>query len=612
MGIIHNIQKIRATSISKLFKIVLFRVLQNCLIVAERKRCPPVFSFKIKEDIHSIIISNYEKMIVSPNEIEKCAGRIIDNRIFLFNTEFQIPNNAWLQDPISKKYWDPNVFFSDAKVEEDGLGDVKYVMELNKMYHLVTLAQAYYECHQGVYIIKIGELLNSWKETVKYEKSVVNKSMLDIIYRCFNLIHILLLCYDNQYFRDKILPVVLEILFFSERQIRLFSTPRWCKYSTGANHTIGEMSGIIAIQQLLQHLTDQNYDSYLKTEYKYLYNSLKNIITEEGVYLEQSANYAKLVAEFLMMLDMIVLAIGSENCRSLYDDKYLKRLLVYVNTLSYNHILPNFGDNDGAKATTPFYKSKNSVLHLNKYLALRYPDVLAKNNITCLESGQFIWKSNDEEGVYFFTRVGRHSFLPLGSGSHAHNDQLAVWIGNKGYDIFIDYGTYLYNSGIDIINRDRATKQHNTLSVDNIEQAEFAGKWLYGSYPDGHILKASVSSEGFEFEGDCKYDKVVHNRQVVYSGHQMTITDNVSCLFDSTISLTFVLAPYLRIERDGQKVQIFKGSILMATVICPDFVIINSENIDFHPSYGEKQKTTKLTFRSIIKGSQTIKTQILL
>lgn len=603
------IEKIKGVGLLQLLKILYYRILQILLFTIEKRRKVEVRFEIVPKDGVPQRFSRYYSLLYSDFN-KDVANDTLKGQIDLFGKIIEVASNAWLQDPISKQYWNSDVFFAEAKVEEDGLGDVKYVMELNKMYHLVTLAQAYYVTRQDVYVVKIGELLNAWKETVKYERSVVNKSMLDIIYRCYNLIHVILICYDNKYFRDKILPVVLDILTLSERQIRLFSTPRWCKYTTGANHTIGEMAGIITIQQILQYLTNQNYDSYLKKEYKYLYNSLENIITEEGVYLEQSANYAKLVAEFLMILDITVLAIGSEKCKSLYDDNYLKRLLIYVNTLSYNQVLPNFGDNDGAKAATPFYESKDSVSHLNKFLTLRYPGIVTQSSLTCHESGQFIWKSSREDGVYFFTRVGRHSFLPLGSGSHAHNDQLAVWMGNKGRELFIDYGTYLYNSGIDIINNDRVTKNHNTLSVDGIEQAKFAGKWLYGSYPQGEIKKSITYSDGFEFEGECRYDTVVHSRNVSFKDNKMVLTDSVDCPDNSEVSLSFVLAPGLIVYKDGNLIDISNGDDRLATLMIQNGVKTEICKTEYHPSYAESASTLILKLISTIKGSQKIVTII--
>jgi hypothetical protein len=85
------------------------------------------------------------------------------------------------------------VFFSDAKYEVEGLGDVKYVMEYNKMYHLVVLAQAYYVSSDDKYVKAIDESLNNWVKYVIHERSVVNNIIMDIAFRCINLIHICLL-----------------------------------------------------------------------------------------------------------------------------------------------------------------------------------------------------------------------------------------------------------------------------------------------------------------------------------------------------------------------------------------------------------------------------------
>jgi hypothetical protein len=609
------LNKIKSVGLIKLVEILVFRVARFFVDINERiylrlfyKRPKQTLLKQVLPEEIQKQFASYYRLCVFPIESIKSKS-LFETNISLFGKIFNFNDSDWLRDPVSYREW-PSTYFVKAKVEATGMGDVKYVMEVNKLYHIVNYAQLYYSSGKEEYIHKIGQSLEGQRRSVKYERSVVNKSMLDLVYRCYNLVHIILLCYKNEMFRIDVLPEILTDLRLLERQIRKFSTPRWCKYSTGANHSIGEMAGLIAVQQVIQYLTCQSYDKYLKTEYRHLYKSLDNIITEEGVYLEQSANYSKLVTEFLIILDIFSNSIGSDKCKELYRDVYLKKLLVYINTLSYHDILPDFGDNDGAKALTPFYDSRRSIAHINKYFIERFPKEVSKFSMSDKTSGQFIWKSRENNGLWFFTRVGRHSFLPLGSGSHAHNDQLAIWMGYKGYPIFIDYGTFFYNSGIDIINKDRSTKMHNTLSVDNIEQAKFAGKWLYGSYPDGKITKTLVADDGFEFCGQCKYSQINHLRNVKYRNHEMAISDKVDCPNDSEVSLSFVLAPEIEPVLMKNNVDFFIKGQLLLSMMCQDGCIVERQTIEYHPSYGESAPTVLLSITSQKKGSQQIETII--
>lgn len=612
-------QKILSVSFGKLLLIVVFRILrlltdkfEKVLLQYSKNAISFSWRHKIVSQIWFQSETYYRLCVFDGNTINQ-ANKILEGKILLFGKEFLISDSSWLCDPITKKQWPSNIYFADTKVEEKGLGDVKYVMELNKMYHLVILSQAYAITKEQKYINTIKQQLISWKNIVKYEHSIVNKSMLDIVYRCYNLIHVCMLCNTNSEFQEKVLPIIIEILLLSERQIRKFSTPRWCKYSTGANHTIGEMAGLITIQQYLQYFTNKNYDKYLKTEYRYLNRSLDTIITNQGVYLEQSANYSKLVAEFLIMLDIFVKAKGTEFCLRLYREDYLRKLLDYTSTLSYAGKFPNYGDNDGAKATTPFYKSFDSVEHLINYRKLRFPNDECKQWLLCEKSGQFIWKSPNNE-FYLFTRCGKHSFLPLGSGSHAHNDMLSFCVNVKGQELIIDYGTLYYNSGIDIINQDRATAVHNTLSIEGVEQAAFAGKWLYSSYPKSYINteETVIHEEGFSFMGCCEYAGRKHSRKLFFNNAKLQITDNVICNDDDIISLHFVLSPKVKVLLEGGKMDFYIDKEMVASLISNPAITISVDNIGYHPSYGMTENTIMLTLKSNKKGSQEIKTEIII
>lgn len=92
--------------------------------------------------------------------------------------------------------------------------DVKLVMELNKLYHLVVLACAYDYTKEEKYIYKIEEDINSWRKEVRYESGVINKIIMDLAYRNLNLIYVCILCQKSDYFQEKIYPYIVNILYW--------------------------------------------------------------------------------------------------------------------------------------------------------------------------------------------------------------------------------------------------------------------------------------------------------------------------------------------------------------------------------------------------------------
>lgn len=615
------IKKILSVSFSKLLYIIWFKIQHRLFILVEKFRLKILASesfYKYKGNLNYNFYSKelfdvFYKFCNKNNEVIKVANDILKNKINLFGGKYTIKETDWLTDPVSKTEWERETFFIDSKIEEKKYGDVKFVMELNKMGFLVSLAHAYYLSSDEKYIKKINDYLEGWIRTVRYEKSVVNKSMLDISFRCLNLIQISLLCFNNKYFEDKVFPVIAGILIASERQIRKFSTHRWTKFSTGANHTIGEMAGLIITQLWLEQFTNKTFEKHYRKQFYYLNRSLDNIITSKGVYLEQSSHYAKLVAEFLVMLDISISAIGKKIPDDIYVKEHLIKLLQYVTTISYNETLPNFGDNDGAKVLYPFYENNYSVSHLLMYFKFINPKANNKKALICTESGQFAWHSKDEKKTYVFIRSGKHSFLPVGSGSHAHNDILSLILSANGKPIFIDFGTYFYNSGIDILNNDRKTSNHNTISIDGVEQALLAGKWMYGSYPQSNFVvdSISVNDTAFKFKGNCSYSNRTHNRIISYASSKFEIIDQIKCEKDDKVKINFLLSPDIRVIKDSNfNISLYREENKIALIQFPGTINLDIVESVYHPSYGIEKKTKKITGFSTISGDQKIITLI--
>lgn len=615
--------KISNVGYLKLIKIIWYKILYLFLILFEKTKLKlfskntylkPIntnknFKFLNNPDVSKL----YYNFCTNKLKVIENADNVLNNKIILFGKRFIINETEWLKDPISGKSWYGECFFKDAKVENPGYGDVKYVMELNKMGFLVELAHAYYITCDEKYTHKINDYLIGWMNTIKHERSVVNKSMLDISFRCINLIHISMLCFKSDYFLNNTFDHICAILTAYEHQISKFSTPRWCKYNSGLNHTIGEISGLIITQLWLQQFTNKQYNHNFKKEFKYLQKSLDQIITANGVYFEQSSHYSKLVAEFLMLLDVFIKLTNSDDTSLLYNNKYLKSILQYLKCLSFNNKLPNFGDNDGAKVAYPFYDDEYSISHLIKYQKIFDPYTGSCNYLLCKESGQFIWKSEESKQVFVFIRCGNHSYLPIGSGSHAHNDILSLILSIDNEELFIDHGTYFYNSGVDILNNDRLTSNHNTVSINKTEQAPFAGKWMYGSYPLSKIIeeKTVINKSSFVFSGVCSYSGKTHVRSIEYNNQQMVLIDDIECGINDIVSINFLLSSMITVKIISESdIELYNKKDKVATMSFGKSIKFDVIKAHYYPSYGIKKETIRIIGTSEKKGNQRIKTII--
>lgn len=531
------------------------------------------------------------------------ADKIVDGEIELFNKWYLKQN--WLKDPISGNLWPAHSFFASSSTKLNGYGDVKFVLETNKLNHLVTVATAYHKTKQQKYIPYIEQEITSWYSEVHYERSVANKIIMDIAFRAINLISISIICSENKYFITNIYPTIHKILLLSERQISKFSTPKWFKTGNGANHVIGEMVGLIIIRLWKAIISNKNKPLNLKSEYKWLYDTLDRLISPNGIYLEQSANYSRLVCEFLVVLDIF------ENAANLHTKtrSYLKPLIGYVTDLFRIDSHLNFGDNDGASVLIAF---KNSISDISPLL--KYQTYLNKNTSPNLnnynDDGQFLWQSNDSNQISLFIRHGKFNYFREGAAAHAHCDLLAILMNIKGIPIFVDKGSYLYNSDKKQRFNDVSIKSHNTITVDSIEMASFDGKGFY-DYPKSEFLQSDIHDSCI-FSAKVEYSDITHVRKIHYSLHELEIIDSISYFEEKEFTLRFLLSEYIipEIEENSNNINLYYQNNIIATMKLENIDSIHCEADSYSPLYANQLDTHAIIAKGKIKNNKNIITKI--
>jgi len=538
------------------------------------------------------------------------ARTVLGGKIEVFGKYFNFDfEKDWLRDPVSRNLWDKDVLFSQALYNQKGCSDVKYVLEVNKMNHLVDLAHAYHCTKNEKYIDDLEKQITGWLKCVRNGKSVVNRIMMELAYRAINLVQTSLLCSDNARFIKDIHPLIVKVLIAYESSIRRFSTPRWYKTGNGDNHVTGEMVGLIITQIWLSHFTSNTYTKYYKQEVKYLINILSETIDTSGVYLEQSANYTRVVTEFLIIFDLITknLHLHRKTFEKYESYNFLEKLLNYLKDISYNDTLPNFGDNDNARILLPFINDFNSINYVTSYIAKIDPRNERVNFKEYINGSQWIYHSKDNNEVYLFTRVGKLSYMKEGAGTHAHNDLLSVILFVKGSPVFIDKGCGFYNMGNQVRKESISTLGHNTIVVDDIEMAEplFPG---YKDYPLSSCIKNDKSNSDCHFVGYLKYKGIEHQREIKYKQPSVTIIDKISSINKNlkTVKISFLLGEQLVIiekKKTSCKLQDNNnGNCFELLFSGISELTITKEK--YYPRYGEEFNTFRLSGNSISKNSK--------
>ena len=126
-------------------------------------------------------------------------------------------------DPNTGALWPCTKYATDCSFKESGCSDVKFVLEANKLNSLVVLATAYYLTKDELYVEKIELILKGWIKCVPIERSVANRIVMDIAYRCINLINVSVLCLESKVFQERVMPMILGILLHHEEYM-------WSRY----------------------------------------------------------------------------------------------------------------------------------------------------------------------------------------------------------------------------------------------------------------------------------------------------------------------------------------------------------------------------------------------
>ena len=602
----------------ELFGILFYRCVYEILCLLSKVRLT-IFhshyqtkSYLSKEDNNHLFLKNvslYSQILKYLKDDEAIiieeADNILNGRLRVFDYEYQFDyEKDWLKDPVTGKYWPCEPFWRDARFMHEGCADVKYVLEVNKMNHLTIVALAYYYTGNEAYVYHIEKELNGWLKCVLRERTVANKIVMDLGFRIINFVQICLLCANSKYFVEVINPKIIGILRQHKDQIWGFMCSRWFKSGNDNNHNVGEIVGAYVAQRWLEGFGFKTSQRIYRKELEYLTEVLDKLICPSGAYIEQSSNYTRVVLEFLLIFDFIRASDKKSDFTKYDEGSYVDRLTKYMNDISYNGILPNFGDNDYAQVITPL--SLHKIIDEENKLELSSEDYL--------DSSQWLYKSRDNNDLYLFTRVGRFAYFVEGAFVHAHNDILAFLMCAKGQEVFIDKGCLFYNSGSEIRKEFTSMSAHNIPFVEGIEMTDYL-QIGYKNYPVSEMMQSNTSASECFFKGRLQYKNVEHTRSISYREGKLDIIDSISLKENSKHRL--VCVPYLlsdkivpSLGKDGWLTIKNNDGTSICRIYIEGVESVSIEDTYYAPHYALKRKTKQIVGRVSIESQLKIVTKV--
>ena len=305
--------------------------------------------------------------------------------------------------------------------------------------------------------------------------------------------------------RGAIADEVALQLGFLERNLEL---------DLGGNHLLKDITALLAGSRFFAGPVAERW---ARRACALLARELPEQLLEDGLHYERSPSYHALV--FLDLLECYRAMPASSQREDLWA-----RLHVAARALvDLTH--PDGGPslfNDGGMTKAP---PAAEVLQL---FAACGGDVPAPREVFAFEDAGYFGLRNPSELLLVDCGPIGPDHLP----AHGHGDLLAFeWsVGRRR--IFVDFGVYEYTPG-EWRARSRATKSHNTVTVDDADQCDFWSSFRVGRR--AHVLDRAfrAAGQGFELRGShdgfCNLPgRPVHTRRVVAEPGRVELHDEVT------------------------------------------------------------------------------------
>jgi hypothetical protein len=471
-------------------------------------------------------------------ECLRIADEIMDHRFPLLGGTLETgPQIHWRRDYTSGLETPTTYFRRIPYLDAQRAGDHKNIWELNRHQHLVLLAQAYLLSDREAYFDEIVRQVESWLAENPFQSGINWTSALEVAFRALSWIWIYHLTGGrfSPTFRQRFLDGLYWHGLHLESNLSYYFSPN--------THLLGEAVALHAIGRLFPHMPRAK--QWQETGARVVRNELDRQVLADGCHFERSTYY------HVYALDMFQFHAILRGLDDTFREA-LTRMAVFLDTLlGCSSTLPYLGDDDGGRFFHPYgihnrfglATMATSGVFLNRPEWIRDPELLheqadwwlATKELPAAQprppagstrfaaSGLLVMAVDDVQLI-----VDTGTFGP-GSGGHSHADTLSLVLRVGGEQILIDPGTYTYVGDPAWRNRFRGTAAHNTVRINELDQAVPAGPFAWQSPPEVEVLQWESSAERDLLLAACSYAGFRHQRTVVFrkDSRKIEITDRL-------------------------------------------------------------------------------------
>jgi hypothetical protein len=503
-----------------------------------------------REFPHSTVAMTQFGLVGSLESLLDRAERIARGQLFCLGRERSMAQpDFWFRGDLEKMEWPHDVHWSSIPDLSERFGDIKEIWEPARFAFAFTLAQAFKARPDTRYATSF------WAGVDGFIKK--NPVGVGPHWRCGQEIALRTLawCYGLSLFADQgdvqggQLVGVVNCLWQGGRHIE--SVHWYAKRCIKNNHAISESVALITLGFMFPYLREAA--RWREKGLKWLPEELAWQIAPDGTYVQQSNNYARLVAQ-LLTWTICLLEGKADHARDLEALKAKARLLL-------GHLLaqmdpdtghlPNFGSNDGALIfpwSSCEYRDFRPALHALSlatggsglpgtgpweeeafWFGLQRPETPAaqphgepadRADVKVFPNGGISILRSGQQKVLF--RCGPNSSRPI----QADMMQVDYWRGSC--NILVDAGTYRYNTSPAFYDYFSGTTSHNTVMVDGKHQMRRGSRFLWLDWTQGKLETTEVEGDVVQASGHHDaYKPVRHTRTVRLEPEELCVRDSL-------------------------------------------------------------------------------------
>jgi asparagine synthase (glutamine-hydrolysing) len=474
------------------------------------------------------------------------ANKILDGKLPYFGRlsfDCGFPPR-WFQNPVTGQTVSPDRPWTQMRFASDEYGDLKFILEPSRFLFVYPLARAYAISGDDRYSEGFWHSLENWASNNPPMSGPLwicgQESSLRVAAWSFALYAFLASAATTP---QRVALMVSMIAAHAWRTVQTLGYAR----SQRSNHLISEAVGLWTAGTLYPEINDAR--SWQKEGARLLREAVLDQITPDGVFLQNSFNYQRMVLQQLLWVIRLG-EISNERVEPVIRERTSAGFEFIKQFVDKNSgEAPNYGSNDGSYILPLAQCDYGDFRPL-----LRMGDGVSDHS-TALPRGAWdeaaLWlgvatAAAEREDTYKPKRPGtcaNSSVVPSLSGYHRlgtadswaliraghytrrpfQADQLHVDLWWRGLNLARDAGTYLYNGEPPWDNGLAGTSVHNTISVDGRDQMRRAGRflWLDWAQASGRSFSSSPSNadgkilDTFEGEQDgYRRLGVTHRRRV--------------------------------------------------------------------------------------------------